>query len=56
MDTSIAPALGVGLLALVFVGTHVGLATRGVRDRLVGRFGALGFFAIYSVVATFAHE
>ncbi len=45
------PALTVGLLWLVFGGTHVGLATRAVRGRLVARLGEIGFTALYSVVA-----
>jgi uncharacterized membrane protein len=55
MDTAIAsmpPALGVALLALVFVGTHVGLATHGVRGRLVARLGEGGFFGVYFSVAS----
>ena len=52
MDTAMTPALGVALLALVFVGTHVGLATHGVRARLVARLGEGGFFGLYAAVAT----
>ena len=43
--------LGVAFLALVFVGSHLGLATGPVRSRLVARFGERGFFAIFSGVA-----
>lgn len=52
MDTSITPALGVALFALIFVGTHVGLATHGVRTRLLARLGQAGFFGVYSLVAS----
>ena len=52
MDTTITPALGVALCALLFVGTHVGLATHGVRARLVARLGEGGFFGLYSLVAS----
>jgi hypothetical protein len=45
------PSFTVGLLWLVFGGTHVGLATRTVRGRLVARLGENGFTALYSVVA-----
>jgi uncharacterized membrane protein len=45
------PAATVGLLWLVFGGTHVGLATRAVRARLVARLGENGFIALYSTVA-----
>ena len=43
--------LGVTLLALLFLGTHVGLATPAVRARLVPRIGVGGFFGVYSLVA-----
>jgi uncharacterized membrane protein len=46
------PALGVGLLALLFVGTHVGLATTAIRGRLTGMLGEGGFFAVYTLVAS----
>jgi len=46
------PALGVGLLALLFVGTHVGLATTAIRGRLAGALGEGGFFALYTLVAS----
>lgn len=45
------PALVVLLLATLFAGTHVGLATRAVRPRLVGALGEGGFFGLYSLVA-----
>jgi uncharacterized membrane protein len=41
----------VGLVWLVFGGTHVGLATRPVRTRLVARLGEGGFVALYSLIA-----
>lgn len=46
------PALGVALLAVLFVGTHVGLATSAVRGRLIGALGEGGFVALYSLVAS----
>jgi len=46
------PALGVALLALLFVGTHVGLATSAVRGRLIGALGERGFVVVYSGVAS----
>ncbi len=46
------PALAIALLSLLFVGTHVGLATRAVRARLVALLGEGGFFGLYSLVAT----
>ncbi len=46
------PALVVLLLALVFAGTHVGLATGGIRARLVARLGEGGFLLAYSLVAS----
>jgi uncharacterized membrane protein len=52
MDAAIAPALGVALCALLFAGTHVGLAAHGVRARLVARLGEGGFFGLYSLVAS----
>ncbi len=48
MDSS----LGVVLFALAFVGSHLGLATRPVRSRLVARFGEWGFRSIFSSVAS----
>jgi uncharacterized membrane protein len=45
------PALVVFLLALVFAGTHVGLATGGIRLRLVARLGEGGFLLAYSLLA-----
>ena len=46
-----APSSTVALLWLVFGGTHVGLATRAVRARLVAWLGEGGFLALYSAVA-----
>jgi uncharacterized membrane protein len=50
------PSTTVGLCWLLFGGTHVGLATRTLRARLVARLGTNGFIALYSAVAaaTFA--
>src|SRR5690349_21404728 len=50
------PASTVGLLWLAFGGTHVGLAIRAVRTRVVARLGETGFTVVYSAVAaaTFA--
>ncbi len=44
------------LLWLLFGGTHVGLAARPIRSRLVRGLGETGFIALYSIVAiiTFA--
>lgn len=46
----------VGMLWVVFGGTHVGLATRQVRTALTRRLGEYGFLALYSLIAaaTFA--
>jgi uncharacterized membrane protein len=41
------------LLWLLFGGTHVGLTTRPVRERLVRGLGEAGFIFLYSVVAIF---
>ena len=46
-----APSMTVGLVWLVFGGTHVGLATRAIRGRLVARLGEGGFVAFYSLIA-----
>jgi uncharacterized membrane protein len=46
------PTLAIVGLWLVFGGTHIGLATRGVRDRLVAALGELGFRAVYTLVAS----
>ena len=46
------PALGVALLAVLFVGTHVGLATSAIRGRLIGALGERGFVVVYSGVAS----
>ena len=48
------PSIAVALLWLVFAGTHVGLATRPVRTRLVARLGEWGFVAAFSAVASIA--
>lgn len=45
------PSTTVGLCWLLFGGTHVGLATRALRSRMVARLGPNGFIAIYSAVA-----
>jgi uncharacterized membrane protein len=45
------PVLGMTLCWLAFAGTHVGMASRPVRDRLAGRFGEIGFGLGFSVVA-----
>jgi len=45
------PVIGIAVLSLVFAGTHVLLATRPIRGRLVARFGPYGFAAVYSLVA-----
>src|SRR5262245_15989111 len=45
------PSLGVVLLALAFVGSHLGLASRPLRSRLVARFGERNFRSIFSGVA-----
>jgi uncharacterized membrane protein len=45
------PSIVVGVLWLLFGGTHVGLATRRVRGSLVARFGEGGFTALFSGVA-----
>ena len=44
-----ASVLGVTALWLVFGGTHIGLATRRVRDGLVSRLGERGFVALFSL-------
>src|SRR5213593_39362 len=43
--------LGLTALLLVFGGTHIGLATRRVRDGLVSRLGESGFGALFSLIA-----
>ncbi len=45
------PTLGVGLLWVVFGGTHIGLAAGPIRGRLVARLGELGFIAFFYLVA-----
>jgi uncharacterized membrane protein len=46
------PAIVVALLWMLFGGTHVGLASRRVREPLVAVLGPLGFFALFSLIAT----
>jgi uncharacterized membrane protein len=46
------PTLAIVCLWLVFGGTHVGLASRALRDGLVGRLGELGFRVVYTLVAS----
>jgi uncharacterized membrane protein len=50
------PLYGALFVALLFAGSHVGLATRPIRSRLVARFGEWGFRSIFFAVAatTFA--
>jgi uncharacterized membrane protein len=48
------PSSTVGLLWLVFAGTHIGLATPRLRARLVARLGATGFTVLYFLVASVA--
>jgi uncharacterized membrane protein len=45
------PSLGVVLLALAFVGSHLGLATHPIRSRLVAWFGEWGFRWFFFFVA-----
>jgi uncharacterized membrane protein len=45
------PLPGVVLLAALFVGSHLGLASAPVRSRLVARFGEWGFRSIFFAVA-----
>jgi len=44
--------LSVAFFSLLFVGSHVVLATPPLRTRLVERFGERGFFLLYSALAT----
>lgn len=46
------PAIVTGFLAVLFVGTHIGLATGGVRASLVMRLGERGFRTVFSVIAS----
>ena len=46
------PAIVVALLWVLSGGTHVGLASRRVREPLVAALGELGFFGLFSLVAT----
>jgi uncharacterized membrane protein len=43
--------LTVTVLVVLFAGSHVWLASGRVRARLVARFGARGFFFVYSLIA-----
>jgi uncharacterized membrane protein len=45
------PQYAAALIALLFAGSHVGLATRPIRSRLVARFGEWGFRSIFYAVA-----
>ena len=45
------PAYVIAVLSLLFVGTHIGLATERVRGALTSRLGADGFLVFYSAVA-----
>lgn len=45
------PAVVVAALWLLFGGSHIGLATRSVRARLVARLGEMGFTTLFYVVA-----
>ena len=51
MNPSMHPLIAAALLALLFVGTHVGLATVPVRARLVARLGEWGFRWLFFAVA-----
>lgn len=46
------PVVAVGALWLLFVGLHIGLATRRVRAAMVARLGEGGFTAFFSVTAS----
>ena len=46
------PAVVVLSLVGVFAATHIGLATNGIRGRLVGVLGERGFFGLYSLIAS----
>jgi uncharacterized membrane protein len=41
----------ISLAALLFVGTHLGLSSTGLRARLVAQVGERGFLVVYSLVA-----
>lgn len=45
------PAWGMAALWVLFGGTHIGLATRAVREPLVKRSGEIGFSLLFSLVA-----
>jgi uncharacterized membrane protein len=49
------PVLGMTLCWLVFGATHVGIASRPVRDRLTARLGEIGFGLTFSLVAAAAY-
>ena len=46
------PVVVVGSLVVLFAATHVGLATAGIRGRLVAALGERGFFGLYSLIAS----
>jgi uncharacterized membrane protein len=46
------PAVVVLLLVGLFAATHIGLATNGIRGRLVAALGERGFFGLYSLIAS----
>jgi uncharacterized membrane protein len=46
------PAIVMGLVAILFVATHIGLATGRIRASLVARLGERGFAAMFSVIAS----
>ena len=41
----------ISLAALLFVGTHLGISSTGLRTRLVGAVGERGFLVLYSLIA-----
>lgn len=45
------PVIAVGLLWVLFGGTHIGLASGRIRAALVGRLGERGFNAFFSLIA-----
>jgi uncharacterized membrane protein len=47
------PAMMMGMFAILFVGTHIGLATGRIRASLVARLGERGFAAMFSAIASF---
>jgi uncharacterized membrane protein len=54
LEVTMAPALTLTGLWLVFAGTHIGLATGRVRAALVARLGEWGFLGLFSTVAALA--